>query len=174
MNEKSKKFPSQIKYESQNPIVTFRVPIALKNRIEDVCKATNLTKSQIIKNFFIDMTTAFDDLKKKHEAELEKFNNELNACRDYAEKHERELETQRMLKLERDVEIEIKRKFEESQKIISDKAHSEGFSEGSKLSVLCKYCDQPMRFDLSKQPDVKNLVLTYLREAYYHTECVEK
>ncbi len=63
--------PSKLRYMAGHPQITFTATIELKNRIEGLAKIKGMSKSQLVKRFFEDMVSAFDDLKEKHKAEME-------------------------------------------------------------------------------------------------------
>ena len=62
--------PSKLRYITNNPYITFNVPLELKEKIEEICRLKGLTKAQLVKNFFFDITKAFDDLERAHIKEI--------------------------------------------------------------------------------------------------------
>lgn len=63
--------PSKLRYMERNPYISFNMPLELKKKVEEICQLKGLTKAQLVKNFFFDITKAFDDLKQAHIKEIE-------------------------------------------------------------------------------------------------------
>ena len=63
--------PSKLRYMERNPYISFNMPLELKKKIEEICQLKGLTKAQLVKNFFFDITKVFDDLKQAHIKEIE-------------------------------------------------------------------------------------------------------
>lgn len=63
--------PSKLRYMERNPYITFNIPLELKKKIEEICQLKGLTKAQLVKNFFFDITKVFDDLKQAHIKEID-------------------------------------------------------------------------------------------------------
>ncbi len=63
--------PSKLRYIANNPYITFNIPLELKEKIEEICQLKGLTKAQLVKNFFFDVTKVFDDLKTAHIKEID-------------------------------------------------------------------------------------------------------
>lgn len=65
--------PSKLRYMARNPCITFNVSAEMKKKIEELARVEGLSKAQLVKNFFFDITKTFDDLKQTHIKELEEF-----------------------------------------------------------------------------------------------------
>jgi len=63
--------PSKLRYMARNPCITFNVSAEMKKKIEELCRVEGLSKAQLVKNFFFDITKAFDDLKQAHIKEID-------------------------------------------------------------------------------------------------------
>ncbi len=62
--------PSKLRYMEKNPYISFNMSLELKEKIEEICRLKGLTKAQLVKNFFFDITKVFDDLKTAHIKEI--------------------------------------------------------------------------------------------------------
>lgn len=149
--------PSKYRYMEKNPNVTIVLPKEIKERIEEICREEGITKSQLLRNHFIDVAKTYSSLKEQHTRELGNLKivhaKELEDARGQAytkgynrgksdaesklkELYEKDLEAAR--KLEREVG------FKEGWRLGLKEGHELGYSEGhnSCISELKRDVDE--------------------------------
>jgi flagellar biosynthesis/type III secretory pathway protein FliH len=164
--------PSKIRYLKANPNISFNVPVELKDKIDEISRVKGMTKSQLVKTFFLDMAVAFDSIKQTHAAELEKVKTDTyqNAYQKGASDKEKVLKEE----YDKNIEAAIKFRLQSKEDKIWNDAYNEGEAdgkaEGSKLVVNCSKCNKPMSFDIS-ETKYKNEISAFLRQKYTHSKC---
>lgn len=174
MAKKTRNYPpSRLKYREKNPYITFNVPVEIKKKIENLCKETGISKAQLIKNFFMDMTNTFDDIKQSHATEI-------NAIK---QTHANEIETTRKNSYQKgamEKENELKAKFD---KEIDDRLKNEkikiksnaDFEAQKKYEIwyYCVVCNQ--KITLQPNSDEHKSMIKSMKEiGWGHAVCHNK
>jgi len=64
-----KKYPSQEKYERENPSITFRVPIDMKEKIDQLVETTGKSISQLIRETLFYAEKEYSEIQEKSHSE---------------------------------------------------------------------------------------------------------
>jgi ribosomal protein L44E len=173
--KKTRKYPpSRVRYMKKNPYITFNVPVELKEKIEELCREKGLSKAQLVKNFFMDMTNTFDGIKQAHTTEIETLKKSHIVEIENVKKNTYQQGRSDELEISKE---ELKRKLRSE---IENKTRQEWYTKGYnearqkfEITFDCNVCGKPAM--ISKGDKAHLAINTYLREeGWGHGPCIKK